>query len=243
MKKLIIVAPSILVLLVVSVILTGLYFPSMWSVPYTKMKYPKDRFPAAYLDLVPREVKTSQFNLDAYPNFTYYGLGFRTPWQEKPTIEEKNSLVIFRFPNDKSVVVFDPKYLPSVDDLLAKNPTELQKIKDIYGGEALKSTYNFYEYIFESSLDQISIFASRKEVLARTSAVVFKGIIVAGAGGESGLYSFTIGEIRGFQFGDPKVRKNILIYIFDKEDKEYNILVFANQEEIDFILSSIKTTD
>ena len=60
--------------------------------------------------------------------------------------------------------------------------------------------------------------------------------------GKGELYSFRTDYIRGFQLGgESKVHKTI--YAFDASDRGYEIVIIGSEEEIDYMLSSVRINE
>ena len=123
---------------------------------------------------------------------------------------------------------------------LGDDPNDARRIKDFFGEEILGSNYSFYKHTLNTSPDQLTIFMPKKEALAKSILVVLKTVLVVGTAGEGPIYSFETKSFKGFQFGDPKTRHNVLISLFGGGDKQHDILIKGNQEEIDYILSSME---
>ncbi len=237
MKKIFI---SIFLAIIILGVLTVVFFPQVWIVIYTKVKFSEAKFPQLYDVPISREIKTPEYKCGNCPEFSYYGFKLKTPWTEIVDIEKKSDGVILTFTQDKSLLIFDSQnQLDLVTSFSGDKPEDAQKIKNFFGEENLKSDYNFYKLTLNKSPDQITIFTPKKEVIAKSILIVLKAILVVPVNG--GVYDFITEDMKGFQFGSPEASKGVFIYLFNSEGYQHEIIVFgATQDEIDFILSSIE---
>ena len=223
-------------------IFIALLFPQLVIAPYINYKFSEASRPEAYTVPKPRNLADTLDTLKGHQQFEYFGLKFKVPWKEKPEKIERETAVILKFSDKKSVAIFDPKSMPPPRELLLKgNPEHVEKVKAFFGGRILDSNYDFYNHILNLSPDQITIFTPKKEASAKSVLVVLKSLLVIAPGGESEIFSFSSNNnIKGFQWGKPDAERIVPITLFDPNDVQYEIVIGGNQEEIDFILSSIE---
>jgi hypothetical protein len=55
------------------------------------------------------------------------------------------------------------------------------------------------------------------------------------------VYSFDAGVVKGFQHGDATTTRQIVINLFDQNNNMFDLVVSGTQDEIDYILASIKS--
>lgn len=85
---------------------------------------------------------------------------------------------------------------------------------------------------------------SRQQSLRNFSLVMSKLLLTATYMGTDKAYSFETKHVKGFQFsGLSNGSKPVYFYLFDENDNYYEIGIEGTQEEIDFILSHISTSE
>ena len=122
--------------------------------------------------------------------------------------------------------------------------------KALYGEDVLQSDYSWKERILETTPDKVGLLTSGKEAAASALLLVIKGIMMPG-GSESGMYRIRTGDFRGFQFGDPRSRKPLILEIYNEEGGF--AFLFAQrknsseppipQAEINSIIQSVRKSD
>lgn len=103
----------------------------------------------------------------------------------------------------------------------------------------IENNFNLYNLIY-SYVPDINIFMdSYEEIKYNLTLTKIKAITLPN-GGDKSIYKYNNKHYKWFQFCSPKDCKNVAVQFFDKK-KDY-IFIFTNftQEEIDFVLNSIK---
>lgn len=220
------------------------YFSQIWITLYVKESFSREKNPELYQIPQERQVKTVEYSIGNYVEFSYSGIRLKTPWTEIKRIEEWPMAKRAFFDQDnktKSLLIFNAQKaspLTFKETLLGYDPRDIQKIKEFFGEERLKSNYNFYKLVLEASPEQINILTPPKEAMAKFILIILKqGLALMG---EEGIYSFSVDNIKGFQFGTPGKSEKMVIDFFDNNDNQYTLLISGTQEEIDFILGSIE---
>lgn len=231
-------------LLVASVVGLFIVFPQISIYILTKWKFSKERFPGVYTTLIERTIPIQNLSNAGYP-FSYEGLGFRVPF-ELVNDKTNENVVWLEFHQDKAVAMFKPdqnKLQPLVA-FLGENSKDKEALQYLFGKEAIENTYNLHKLMLKTHPNQISLFMSEKEALAKFILLNLKAVSIIAIGKEGIIYNFYNNTIRGFQYGDPARNETSthgeLVRLFKENDKTYEIL-FRNftQDEIDSTLSSI----
>jgi len=103
------------------------------------------------------------------------------------------------------------------------------------------SQYGLYTAVLNSAPSQIGWPTAEPEAAARLALVLIKASMCK-MFGKGELYSFRTDYIRGFQLGgESQVHKTI--YAFDASDRGYEIVIIGSEEEIDYMLSSVRINE
>lgn len=231
-----------IVIFIILLIIGSLFVPQIWLVPFFKIKFSKAKKPELYKTVIQREIKPSLYFDEEIINNTYsfYDFTFKVPWKDLVKKNERQNVVDLTFNQNKRVIIFDPKdNLDMVKNLFAlRSEKDQKKLRNFFGDDILKSNYSFCTIVLNITPEKINIFNSSNQIIVSSILLTLKAILPPSSTGE--IYNFEAGDIKGFQFGDPKANKPILIWFFDKQDKQHELIISGTQQEIDFILSSIK---
>lgn len=148
----------------------------------------------------------------------YFGYEFEVPWE----IDEAKSkqggemqLVALRSGNSLLVSRIPPKEF--VNGFLSMGKADLASLRALYGGEVLQSDYSLKQQILEATPEKVGLLTPRRKAAGTAMLLVIKGIMMPN-GAESGIYRIRAGDLRGFQFGDPRSRpKSIDLEIHNEE--------------------------
>jgi hypothetical protein len=177
-----------------------------------------------------------------YATTTAFNVEFKTPWG-KGTVNErtKNSTVLkqIEFKNGKSLLISINR--ESVKEELS-NTYDKEVIAQLEAvmSEKLNSGYEFMNYIYSSTPEQITLNTRLKEAQSISRAVILKTVMLPSL---SQIYSFEKPGIKGFQFGEyTNADTNVTIHLFTEKDVSYTIMMNKqhkpSQKDIDVILST-----
>lgn len=98
------------------------------------------------------------------------------------------------------------------------------------------SNYDFFTAMVHAHPDDVSFFDSRAYKLVHSILLTLKDVVVT----DTPAYSFSTDEIQGYKF---QTDRNLTVF-FDKNDNQFTITMSdLTDEEVDFVLSNIKTLD
>jgi hypothetical protein len=155
---------------------------------------------------------------------SYFGYEFEVPWDDpdegKMKRIGKGQLIAFRSGN---VLLFS-KAAPKefVQTFLSTTKVGPDKVRSLWGEEALQSDYSLHRLILEATPGQVTLFTSRDDAVRSSMLILFKGILTP-RGGESGIFRLRSDKFKGFQYGDPQTRPNSL-----------NVEIFADDGGLSF---------
>jgi hypothetical protein len=238
-KKILLAVVLAFVTVGIAAAIVAVIFPQIPAIITVKMKFPKAEYEFIYQTPKNREISSSS-KIKGGETISLNGRTFVSPWTSNPEKISKDNIETYLYKKEGKAIFLDESLSETLSEIKPyDNETELNRIKLLYGEEILKSNYLFYEAILNVNPDELNIFTSRSEGLAKSILVIYKSILVVPLDG--GMYNFETDNVKGFQNGDPKVSKGVEIQFYDGKDDPYSILLQgANQEEIDFIINSIK---
>lgn len=218
-------------------------FPQIWVVISLKSEFSQNSYPQLYIVPKERQVEVIDVALDRNKEYTSSGYKLKSPWIDQVGQENKQDSEIILFKNQKAMFFFKLRNTFNLKaSTFTNNPVDSQKLREFLGVDTFGSNYKFNKSVLATSPGSLSIFESKKEVLADSVLLSLKLVTLLPFKG--GVYSFQTPSLRGFQYGDPAVSDGIILQIFDNKDQEFKIgLRGATQKDIDFILSSMKFAD
>jgi len=149
---------------------------------------------------------------------TYFGYEFEVPWEvdeAKTKQTGKIQRITFRSGNTLLFSKMAPKEF--VDTFLSGAKADPERLRKLYGEDALASDYALYRQILEATPAKVSLFTPRREAVGEAMLLVIKGIMIP-SGGETGIFRIRTGDFQGFQYGDPLRRpKSLEVKIFSND--------------------------
>jgi hypothetical protein len=155
---------------------------------------------------------------------SYFGYEFEVPWddldQGKMKQVGKGQLIAFRSGNALLFSKAAPKEF--VQTFLSTTKVGPDKVRSLWGEEALRSDYSLHLLILEATPGEVSLFTRREDAVRSSMLILFKGIMTP-RGGESGIFRVRTDRFQGFQYGDPQARPKLL-----------NVDIFADDGGLSF---------
>lgn len=216
--------------------------------------------------LVPVARQLNQnFTFQGRQKISTVGLAMNLPWDSKiassqPSNSEGFESNLMKFESGKGLLIGTQPN--KMIEALTQNPPEgftkesyRQALETYFGTGSMQSEYQLLKAILETTPPQAPNYFSFLNFFKRFSndpeknskavgeliAVTLKKVIVVGS--PTAIYAFETTNIKGFQFDIPASdQKSALVNVkfFDINDKAYDLTTNATQDEIDYILSSIK---
>ena len=162
---------------------------------------------------------------------------FATPFDIEKNYDSEHAQA-FLFGNRKSLVV-SPQLETEriVKKLLAGGSAEARKMKRLLGEENIASEYAALDLCLTTTPEPVRLSSSIQE-LSRTTLMLILKKAFSGLGDV--IYRFSLGETKGFQFGNPATASDVYVYLFNPSDRMFRMkFTSLTQGEIDFFLTSI----
>jgi hypothetical protein len=238
MKKLIISATIFLLILLGLIV----YYPNFSLLYLIKSRYSVAKTPWAYIVPIDRNIVRSHSLANSNRPFSFNGLKFRVPWKELRANKKIDTGLFLSFHENQNKGIFVNSSQISVanirDQLIGKNPSDAISINSLLGNDIFKSEYDLYNQCLSTSPDQTNIFTPKRELGKIFVLLMLKSILTRY---DVKIYRFETIDLKGFQFGDPEKDNEVEAEFFDSNAKLYRMkFISANQNEIDYILSSIE---
>jgi hypothetical protein len=179
------------------------------------------------LAMVP--VPLSDHSISTAPGTTVaeFGYQFEVPWKMNEPKRE-NSLAIFESQSGEEIVIFwDPAkkqgFVRTMKDSLG---IPIKDMAQLYGAQTIQSSYDFDRALLNTTPSQLTYILPGKKVVRTAVLLMLKPLGTLDA--QTGLYSFETDHLRGFQNGDPKKTKTVMVEVFDAQDHEFQF-AFGNR--------------
>lgn len=176
-----------------------------------------------------------------------YTYEFAPPWPSKSNIVPAENHVDFRFDTGQVIVFFDPEaQLDTLRALKKADTAEYSQMRNVFSEPFFDSNYDLYQSVYGSSPAQTSPFMNSTEAMRKNVLLLWK--LSFGFDMMPGIHSFTFGDNRGFEFGDPSTGRPVALRVFDKQDQQFRF-IFTDaagssgtftQDDIDIVLRSLK---
>jgi len=207
-----------IVVIVACLILAYAYFFGPATMFIWQAKQEAARNPG--LARVPIPLPDTSISSNPGTSVTLFGYQFEVPWQGQVIVKTSGDYAAdVHTVSGKPFVFFNPANEPRVVKSLQQGLKE--RGEDPRNADLVLNSHSDYELersVLYATPAQLSlVFPRKKEVWAAVSLMVKQA---EAQGAETGLYSFQIGELRGFQIGDPSRARSVRVKAFDGDDRE-----------------------
>jgi hypothetical protein len=165
---------------------------------------------------------------------------FQPPWEAKQELRSEHAQAFVFGSKRIFIVSLRPEQEGILKALLGGDPTEAREMQLLIGEDNLRSEFAALDFCLRVSPDQAGVLSSTRDLTRITSMLILKSVFTP-LGDE--IYTFRIGDLQGFQFGNPDTASVIYIYLFDTDDRLFRMKINdVTQSEIDVLLASIQMT-
>jgi hypothetical protein len=220
----------------------GLYFlyPRLRIILPLKLDYSRVRTPEVYIVPIARQPAPLRLSPAAARPIMGEWFAFSAPWTllEK---SKKDSVEAFRFEKERIYAVsLQKKEDGFLRTLLGSDPEESRQMREYLGAEHFGSNYDAVEFCLNTTPESARFFSDPQELSPLPVLLILKAAFSPLG---DVIYRVRIDQAKGFQFGDPATATDVFVYLFDHSDRLFRMkFSFVNQEEIDYILGSIRFT-
>jgi hypothetical protein len=177
----------------------------------------------------------------------FFGYQFEVPWQGGEQKQRESIAVVISQSSQEAVMFFDPTGQQGFIRMMKVTPgLRVAYLNPLYGRENVQSDYEFARAALNASPSQLSLFLPwSKEVYAANLLMIKEASIM---GSQTGLYSFEIGQLRGFQHGDPVRDKNVVVEAYYAAGRKFMVIFSSKsgpnggmtQPDINRVLQTIR---
>ena len=234
-KKIFFISTAVLLTLLTA----GAYLlPKLTLIIPIKVDYSRVGAPRVYLLPVDRLIRVSEDIRVVGVRHAGAWFSFATPFDIEKNYQSEHAQA-FLFGNRKSFVVSPQMETERiVKKLLAGRTAENRKMKRLLGEENIASEYAALDLCLTTTPEPVGLSSSMKE-LSRTTLMLILKKAFSGLGDV--IYRFSLGESKGFQFGNPATASDVYVYLFSPSDRMFRMkFTSMTQGEIDFLLTSIE---
>jgi hypothetical protein len=167
------------------------------------------------------------------PELHYFGYAFEVPWDDLEAGEVKTGDVRAVLPFHSGLMISflsmsGHQFVDALTENFKVNPAALAAM---YGAQAMQDDYSFHKLMLYSTPDMVRPFGSRKDVASAMTLMIVKRMAVPA---DSGMFSITSGEFRGFQYGDPnKHPKQIVVDLYSAHRGVEFVFFRKNRQPLD----------
>jgi hypothetical protein len=180
--------------------------------------------------------------------FSEFGFQFEVPWTARLKKHDDFAALIYVPEGELAAIMFfnpakSPGLIKETREGLEKRG-ENPKAANLFLDAA--SDYDLERSTWYATPDQLSLFFPRRKDVFAATWLNIKSSLNQQA--KTGLYSFTFGKLRGFQFGDPAKSHSVQVDAFDDQDRKFEFVfgskpgpVFTiTQAEINRVLQTLR---
>lgn len=161
------------------------------------------------------------------------------PWGDYKNSEDRKYRILHTFDSGKSISFWKTDDLNLLEKFKAdSDENKIKTLKKIVGEDTMNDPFLFEKSIYSSTANDVKLFIPRTEAAKLLMFLPIKSLSMF----QTYIQYFTDDRIRGFQYDVAAKGKATVIHFFDKNNNDYEIIIGGdvNQNEIDFIISSIK---
>jgi hypothetical protein len=168
--------------------------------------------------------KALRLNTQAKPGeLTAYLFEFTAPWPAKSKESASAGGAEFRFDSGQVIVFGDPEaQLDTLHILRESTAAEYEPFQNLVSESGISSNYALYQAVYNASPSQFGPLMAY--ATAQRNRILLLTKLSFGFDLEKNIYSFTMGDKRGFQFGDPAKGEPVALRVFNARDKQFRFI-------------------
>ena len=181
-----------------------------------------------YLDAVPLPRGLDSMPAMESSTFSYFGFTFSAPWadaRKEKVLGNPPIMAEITFTNGRTVTLMKAETLSS--SALAQYSS---------ASSTIRTNYDWENAVLTATPDQVTNSTPGDEATLIFALLASKLLLLP----PTPIYSFDTGVVKGFQHGDATTTRQTAINIFNQNDNEFDLLVSGTQDEIDYIVASMK---
>ena len=145
--------------------------------------------------------------------FSYFGYAFEVPWNA--TFKQggkgvgRSGIVGLTFDSGQSLIFIAPEYQGGLlNELVEDRSLNKHNLRLVFGDLTSRSAYDQYAVLLNTTPRSVRAFGPRAEAVRGITLLTIKAIAL-GPELETGAFSFSLPDKRGFQIGDPRKARRV----------------------------------
>jgi hypothetical protein len=177
-----------------------------------------------------------------------FGFEFEVPWKEVETRQMGTAAFRVASKEGQVVVLLDPGIaVDSLQTMYSAGSGQADQVRAILG--EIKSNFALEEAAVTWTPDQTSFLMSKIE--AARAFILANAKRGVGSDARTGIYAVESPGFKGFQYGDPARSRQILVRLFDAQDRQVELTFTRSssssprisQEEINRVIQTLRRTN
>jgi len=198
------------------------------------------------VSLVPRPLSNTTVNGDKAMTLTAFGYRMDVPWARLEAREDTTAVAVYLFTGGVGLRFWNPaKTTGAVEMMKQAAQRAHRRFADFLGA---RTEYDFLEAELKTTPEQISPFMGKAEAFRQGLLLNMKLFELERE--PYAIYSIALGNLKGFQIGDPAKDRLVELRTFDSGEREFRLLfavergsnVRLEQSEINGVLNSLRST-
>ena len=196
-----------------------------------------------FLSLVPQDRNLTDIHPSSSEVFTYEGVIISLPWNGEPSIKSRIGVgTQIKFPDGNFVMLANPYPFATIRQEFLSSEVAANQEKLSQLGPSLQSNEAFFNAVLNADLNWLtSATSSPEQAFLGTTLLPIKLSFFFESSTQA-IYCFSTSRFRVFEFTDLPVKKQSYLFLFDDRDAGRLITTSGDQDEIDFIVSSLRET-
>jgi hypothetical protein len=201
-----------------------------------------------WVKVTPRAL--ADYSVSGAPGTTlsYFGYEFDVPWNARFTekTSEKGARVLIKFDTGQAVMFIVPADQAGLlTEIVQDKSLGMQNLRSVLGDLLNRSPYDQQAALLNTTPSSIRAFGPRADAARGMILLTIKGL-AASPGVQTGVFSFTLPDKRGFQVGDPRKSRRVEFEVFGMGGHHVEIIcattkngIMLSQPELNRILRSL----
>lgn len=148
---------------------------------------------------------------------------FLSPWGEGRVFREFESGGLLKFGDSRSIAFLGIKKIPPNFRTIKGDGKARTWLNSLIGETAMRSNFDMEREILNTTPGEIDFSLDRKRMVRTSMFELAKEAEVVK--GETGIYEFETGRVRGFQKGNPEKAETVILDVYDSDDRLTTIIL------------------
>jgi hypothetical protein len=246
------------ILVTLLVTLAGVFVGVTWIAPVA-FSYYSARTAPRVARVVPTDLKDQSVAEGLREKLSYFGYEFEIPWNDLdetqtklyPTDKTEKCKVDLHFRSGLRLMVTAVPAAEWIKGLPREFKGSPRAIESVFGGETMKSDYNFLKALYEFTPYKMNHWSTSRRVYGREESLLMIKSMALSRSAITGIFKIQNQNFKGFQQGDPQVRQDGIVVNLYSDEGGVEFMILQNdyqnstgviQPEINRIVQSLRRT-